>query len=153
MTDVRVVKWGLFWAIGVSGCVGARPDLQHDLAFLSANPARQESIAAMIGDMPTDGDDIVRRHLVSGPESSVFLIRIPGGEEPHRHTRYDLTVMVVEGEGTLWLDGEPLSMRRGDIAHIPKDVPHHFINTGAGPATALGVFSPKFTGPDSAPIR
>ena len=156
MNRIWLLGVGVFvLAMGAGGCsgIGHRTGLDDgtDGAFLSVGAERRVSIAAMIEGMPARGKDIVRRHLASGAESSVFLIRIAGGEEPHRHTRYDLTVVIVDGEGTLWLDGEPQPMRRGDVAHIPRDVPHHFINTGAEPASALAVFSPIFEGPDSQP--
>ncbi len=106
----------------------------------------------MIAEIPMQGENIVRRHLASGPESSVFLIRIGDREQPHRHSKYDLTVAIVEGQGTLWLDGEPLLMLPGDVAHIPRDVAHHFVNTGSTPATALAVFSPRFEAADIEPI-
>lgn len=142
----------LVLAVGGFGCSALRPGCDGVAGAAnvlhSVEPVRSQSLAAVIGEMPMQGEDIVRRHLASGPESSVFLIRIGGGEEPHRHARYDLTVVVVEGEGTLWLDGEPLAMRPGDIAHIPRGVPHHFVNSGTVPASAIGVFSPRFTGPD-----
>ncbi len=97
------------------------------------------------------GESIARRALADGADSSLFLIRIRDREEPHLHARYDLTVLVVEGKGTLWLDGEPLPMRAGDLAFVPRGTPHHFVNEGGAPAAALAVFSPRFTGPDSQP--
>lgn len=121
----------------------------RDRALIAANPVRRESVAALIDGLPMTGEKIVRRPVANGEESTVFLVRIGDREEPHRHTRYDMTVILVEGGGTLWLDGQALPMARGDVAHVPRGVPHHFANDGETPASAMVVFSPKFSGPDS----
>ena len=83
---------------------------------------------------------------------SVSLVQVRDREQPHVHTRYDLTVMVADGEGTLWLNGTPLPMVPGDVAFIPRGTPHYFVNDGAQPATAIVVFAPAFEGPDQQPI-
>jgi quercetin dioxygenase-like cupin family protein len=85
--------------------------------------------------------------------TSVHLVQIREGERPHVHTRYDLTVVLVKGRGTLTLSGRPLPMREGDVAFIPRETPHFFVNQGREPAAALVVFSPAFGGPDSEPVR
>lgn len=150
----RIFVWPLLLTV-LCSCAATRPPAPSSPSatarWLATDPVRSEAAADLIAALPAAGGDIVRRHLADGPESSVFLIRIRGAEEPHRHRRYDLTVFLIEGEGTLWLDGRPLDMRQGDIAHIPRDVPHHFVNTGNDAASAVAVFSPRFTDPDSEP--
>jgi len=121
----------------------------RDAALIATGPARRESVAALIDGLPMTGENIVRRPLAEGEESTVFLVRIGDREEPHRHARYDITVVLVEGSGSLWLDGRELPMARGDVAHVRRGVPHHFVNDGETPASAMVVFSPKFSGPDS----
>lgn len=124
----------------------------RDAAIIAAAPTRRESLAALIDGLPMGSEKIVRRPVAEGEESSVFLVRIGDREEPHRHTRYDITVVLVEGGGSLWLDGRELTMARGDVAHVPRGVPHYFVNSGTAPASAVVVFSPKFTGPDNEPV-
>ena len=86
--------------------------------------------------------------LGRGESSSVSLVQIRDREVPHVHTRYDLTVTIVRGSGTLWVDDSPLPMQQGDIAFIPKGTPHYFVNGGSEPAAALVVFAPPFSGLD-----
>ena len=99
-------------------------------------------------------DQNIGRWLVEeGSDSSMFVVRIRDREEPHLHTRYDLTIVVVEGEGTLWLGTKALRMRRGDMAFIPRGTPHYFVNRGRDPAAALAIFSPKFLEADQQPVE
>jgi quercetin dioxygenase-like cupin family protein len=61
-------------------------------------------------------------------------------------------VYVVRGEGTLWLDGTPLSMQAGDAAYVKSGTLHYFVNEDAEPAAAIVVFAPAFSGPDQQPV-
>lgn len=88
-----------------------------------------------------------------GEHASVVLVQIRDRETPHVHTRYDLTVILLRGAGTLWLDRRPLPMREGDVAFVPKGTPHFFVNGGGQPATALVGFAPPFDGPDQQTVE
>jgi quercetin dioxygenase-like cupin family protein len=105
------------------------------------------TLAAPLGPSENIRPTEVRR----GESSSVSLVQIRDREQPHRHARYDLTVTLVHGSGTLWLNGAPLAMHAGDVAFIPRGTPHYFVNDGPDPAAALVVFAPAFTGPDQQP--
>jgi len=144
---VRRLKVGVVLAAGLAAC-GAR-SAPFEPAILLADPGRRVELAALIADTPMNGENIVRRRVSDAPHSTVFLVRIADREQLHRHTRYDLSVVVVEGVGVLWLDGVELEMGPGDSAHIPVGVAHYFINAGERPAAALAIFSPAFVGPDS----
>jgi quercetin dioxygenase-like cupin family protein len=55
----------------------------------------------------------------------------PGfGPPPHRHTREDETFYVLSGEVTYYLGEVAHVLRAGSVLYIPRDVPHHFKNTG-----------------------
>jgi len=78
-----------------------------------------------------------------------FVQLAPGaGERPHRHAQHDLMVTVLRGGGTQWIREAALPLQAGDSAVIPAGTPHRFVNTGAGPAAALIVFSPPHDGSD-----
>lgn len=116
-------------------------------------PERSVSASTFIAATPlAEGENIGRRVIAHGENSSLFLVRIRDREKAHRHTRYDLGVLIVEGHGTLWLDGEARPMRVGDFAFVARGTPHYFVNEGATPAAALATFSPRFTGPDELPV-
>lgn len=134
----------------VSGCCAMKSSLRQDL--LLAAPPRAFATESVIQQLPMGGENIARKKISDGADSTMFLVRIADRESPHRHTRYDLTIVVVEGSGTLWLDGAPLPMKQGDIAHVPRGTPHYFVNEGKEPASAIAVFSPRFDGPDSQPV-
>ena len=77
----------------------------------------------MVGEIlaanPLAADQNVRVvEVVHGEQSSVSLVQIRDREQPHLHTRYDLTVMLIEGHGVLWLDNVPQPMRAGDISFV-----------------------------------
>lgn len=97
------------------------------------------------------GADIHAHPVTAGANASVALVTIRDREALHTHARYDLTVLLVRGEGTLWLDGVARPMRAGDGAFIPRGTPHRFVNTGRRPAAAVVVFAPPFAGPDQVP--
>ena len=124
-----------------------------DRALLLPSPTRGLPYSALIAEAPlAAGENIRVRELERGESSSVSLVQIRDREQPHVHTRYDLTVTLLEGSGTLWLDGTPLPMRAGSTAFIPKGTPHYFVNGGSTPAAALVAFAPPFSGPDQAPV-
>ncbi len=97
------------------------------------------------------GENISVTPLHGSDHASVAAVQIRDREPPHVHTRYDLTVVLARGAGTLWLAGVARPMRAGDGAFIPKGTPHYFVNDGDSPALALVVFAPPFSGPDQAP--
>lgn len=138
-------------AIASAGLVAAcavRPRL------LVRDPPRRIGVAELTRGAPLPpGENIRPTELRRSQDMSVHLVRIRDREQPHVHVRYDLVVVLMQGEGTLWLAGEPLAMQSGDVAVIPKDTPHFFVNDGDEPASALVVFSPPFDGPDQRPVQ
>ena len=115
-------------------------------------PDRQKLDAA-ISAAPPAAQNITVTEIQRSENSSVALVQVRDREQPHVHTRYDLTVVVASGTGTLWLNGTALPMQKGDAAFIPKGTPHYFVNAGSGPAAAIVVFSPAFSGPDQQPVK
>lgn len=65
---------------------------------------------------------------------AVNLIRLPPGKEsfiPHAHAMEEEYVFVLEGQGTVTLDGEAHPVGPGDFVGFPTDgVVHHLANTG-----------------------
>jgi quercetin dioxygenase-like cupin family protein len=101
---------------------------------------------------PASAQNITSTELDTAASASLSLVQIRDRETAHIHTRYDLAVTLLAGEGVLWLDGAPLPMRRGDVAFIPRSTPHYFVSQGPTPALAAVVFAPPFSGPDQAPV-
>ena len=81
-----------------------------------------------------------------------LLVFIKTAEVPHYHAYHDLTFIVVEGEGELYLDGRKEVLKRGDVAFIPKGKVHYYTNRGEI-SVLLAVFSPAYDGSDSVKVE
>ena len=65
----------------------------------------------------------------------------PSRAPAHGHV-YDEVIYVVEGEGTLHMDGRSTPIAPGSCIHLPPRIPHSLENHGPGPMRVLGVFYP-----------
>ena len=70
----------------------------------------------------------------------------PGrGPELHKHP-YEEIFIVQEGEGTFVVGEEELVVRAGEVAIVPPDTPHKFVNSGDGPLRQVDIHvSPSFS--------
>ncbi len=141
----RFAALGIASGLAVSGCsVPAR--------LAVPDPPRAIEFEALIEDSPLGVAENIRVTPLQRSEAmSAHLVRIRDREQPHVHTRCDLAVLVLHGIGTLWLNNQPVAMRPGDAAIVPKGTPHYFVNESADPAAALVIFAPPFDEPDQAP--
>jgi quercetin dioxygenase-like cupin family protein len=132
--------------------VVALPGCAHQPRVLLPVAPRSAEVAARLAESPlAAGENIRATPLLRGEQASVTLVQIRDREAPHVHTRYDITVTLMRGAGTLHLAGEALPMRAGDAAFVPRGTPHFFVNDGREPAAALVSFAPPFDGPDQEP--
>src|SRR6185295_5547811 len=77
----------------------------HHPVVLRSEPIVSEDIDPLLSIFPfASGTNIAMVEMQSGPHASLSLVQIRDREQPHRHTRYDLVVMLVRGKGTLHLD-------------------------------------------------
>jgi quercetin dioxygenase-like cupin family protein len=77
-------------------------------------------------------------HLTSG--MTAFE---PGtGIAVHSHN-VEETVMVLEGEATVVIDGRPHEVTAGDVTWIPAGVPHFFRNRGQGTMRIYWVYASR----------
>ena len=122
-------------------------------AFLVPGAAGSDAVAQALAAAPLGPAENIRAQpLLRGEQASASVVQVRDREQPHVHTRYDITVLLAKGNGTLWLDGVARPMRAGDGVFIPKGTPHWFVNEGDEPAVAVVVFAPPFSGPDQAPV-
>lgn len=56
----------------------------------------------------------------------------PGGHTPRHSHDYEHEVFVVEGQGTVMLDGEVRPIRAGDVIYVPADREHQFTASAEG---------------------
>jgi quercetin dioxygenase-like cupin family protein len=83
--------------------------------------------------------------------ASYHLVQVRGGESPHRHLAHDLTVVVLDGGGSLDEGERRVDLAAGDVAVIPRGDVHWFTNLGRGNAVAFVIFSPPLDAPDNVP--
>jgi quercetin dioxygenase-like cupin family protein len=122
-------------------------------AFQLPDAAGRDVVARALAAAPLGPTENIRAQpLLAGDQASASVVQVRDREQPHVHTRYDITVLLAKGHGTLWLAGVAQPMRAGDGAFIPKGTPHWFVNEGDEPAVAVVVFAPPFSGPDQAPV-
>jgi quercetin dioxygenase-like cupin family protein len=130
--------------IALAGC-------SRNTGVLRPDPPSRPDVENLLAAAPLAPGENIRPTLIQHAENmSLFLVQVGDRENPHVHTKYDLTVLLMRGEGTLWLNGQPLRMERGDAAFVPRGTPHFFVNDGCEPAAALVAFAPRFDGPDQA---
>ena len=80
------------------------------------------------------------------------LVQIRGQETPHVHAEHDLVVTTLAGEGVLHVRDRAVPLRAGDVAVIPRGIPHWFRNSGTRPAVAVATFTPPLDAPDVVPV-
>ena len=64
----------------------------------------------------------------------------------HYHARHEETVFVIEGEGSMWIDGAPHELVAGTLVHVPRGAVHRVEPRGL--LTVLSIFTPPFDGED-----
>jgi quercetin dioxygenase-like cupin family protein len=86
--------------------------------------------------------------LVTGTESGGSMFAMDcvlgpgGGPPPHRHLAEDELFHVYEGEVEFTVEAEPLVIRAGCSAFIPKGAAHAYVNATSSPARMLTVYTP-----------
>lgn len=112
----------------------------------SADPPDQRTVRHV--DRPTlpAGSERRFRYLADQEVGSHDVTQFLGVIDPsraadHGHV-YDEVIYVIEGEGTLHLDGTDTPIGPGSCIHLPPLVEHCLENHGPGQMRVLGVFHP-----------
>ncbi len=67
-------------------------------------------------------------------QSSVRVVRLHPTDRrtAHRHPHSEEVILVTEGSGTVWIDGERMAVGPGDLVHVPAGAAHATVpNPGA----------------------
>ncbi len=81
-----------------------------------------------------------KRKLIVGKDMMlVFVEREGATEQDHTHD-VEQFVLLLEGNARLTIDGETRDIKAGQVAHIPKGVPHQ-LHTDT-PIRYLGIYTP-----------
>ena len=118
------------------------------------NEYQELKLDKILADNPLPpGENIKVANLGRSQSASQHVVQIRDREVPHIHKLHDATVMMLRGEGYLILGKNRINLKAGDIVHIPRGVPHYFVNTASQPTVALAVYSPAFDGKDTHPAN
>jgi quercetin dioxygenase-like cupin family protein len=72
---------------------------------------------------------------------STGITRFPAGTSVPEHTHnVEEAVTLLEGEGTVEIEGKQTPVKPWDSTYIPAGVPHRFINSGNGRMSILFVY-------------
>jgi mannose-6-phosphate isomerase-like protein (cupin superfamily) len=93
------------------------------------------------------GKDREFRYLVHRdtgcPDITQFVGTIPPGRAPNHSHVYDEVIYVLEGTGTLHVEGRTFPIEPGTCMHLPPLLEHALENDGDNPMYVLGVFHPS----------
>lgn len=70
----------------------------------------------------------------------------PGGYTPRHSHPYEHEVFVLEGEGVVFENNQPHSLKAGDVVLVKPDEVHQFRNTGGSPLKFLCLVPNSATG-------
>lgn len=74
-------------------------------------------------------------------QTATVYFELEPGDALGRHTdSAEELLLVLEGEVEAEVGGEKGNIAKGEIALVPKMVPHNLINTGTAKAKVLGIF-------------
>lgn len=113
---------------------------------------RQADLAKVLADNPLGPSENIKMvTLGQGQGVSHHVVQIRDRESSHLHKAHDGTVIMVRGRGYLVMDKRRITLAAGDIVHIPRGVPHYYVNTDLEPTVAFVIFAPPFDGKDNVP--
>jgi len=71
-----------------------------------------------------------RKRFVSDSTKAIEIQLKPGGEIPEHGTPESVIFYVLEGGGTLGINGETIEVKPGAVAHCPSEVNKSIVNNG-----------------------
>ncbi len=80
--------------------------------------------------------------------SSHHVVGLRDGEQPHRHDRHDLVVVLLRGHGVMRLGDETRPVGEGSVLYVPRGTVHAFTIRSDTPAFAYTLYTPPFDGTD-----
>lgn len=135
-------------AWGIAACASS-PHVIHS----TPQGMERTSVTLLLAMHPLpEGENISATLLGRTDALSFHLVQIRDRERPHVHAEHDLTVVVLQGSGRLYIDGIAHDMRAGDVAVVPRGTPHYFVNSASTPAAAFVTFAPSYDGKDQLPV-
>lgn len=93
----------------------------------------------------TTGDRWFR--IMVGPQTgsrsvTQFLGMIPLSRAPEHYHRYEEVILILSGEGRIWMNGTNTPVRPGSLIFLPRELPHSLECTVDEGLKLLGMFYP-----------
>lgn len=143
---------------------GALAGVMAAAAAAGSSPAEPAAVDVLLGNTRTTralaplaasasgslaADEPARvRELGRDTDTSHHLVTLRNREPLHRHDRHAITVLVLEGDGAMHIDGEERPVGKGSLIYVPRGAVHAFINHSEQPAVAYVLYSPPYDGTD-----
>lgn len=136
----------------VAPAAGAPPPAVLDAQLPGGR--RHEALAALAASAPlAAGEDFRVTEIGRDAHTSHHLVWIRDREQPHRHDRHDLLVVILRGWGGMRVGAEERPVGEGSILYVPRGTPHAFRNASGEVAVAYAVYAPAFDGQDRVPVE
>ena len=96
--------------------------------------------------LPFEGMSYEFHGAKQGAPISAYIVKAKPGQGPPLHTHpYVETIFMIEGRATVTIGDEMREAKGGDIAVIPANTPHRFVNSGKTVLRQIDVHaSPRF---------
>ncbi len=138
----------------LSGLLGCTPGLSPYVFLQYGKELRPIDLAKVVAENPLGPNENIKLTTFGQSQSaSHHVVQIRERESPHMHKVHDVTVMIVRGRGYLIMDTRRINLTAGDITHIPRGVPHYYVNTDLEPSVAFVIYAPPFDGKDNVPVK
>ncbi|MBE0497535.1 MAG: cupin domain-containing protein [Campylobacterales bacterium] len=91
------------------------------------------------------------KYLTQGPAVDMGVVVIGVGESHpcHKHTRQEESFLVLEGECSVYVNGEKVCIKQGDYLQCAVGEAHMFVNESSAPFKAVFVKAPHLVEKDS----
>ncbi len=88
------------------------------------------------------------KYLLRGPRADVGMVILVPNEDfqTHYHRKVEEDFYTLEGEVDIYINAEKITLKAGDLCHVPPMHPHYLINNGKTPWKAIFVkagYDPK----------
>lgn len=123
------------------GTARTRPDL----TALPPPPGCVVRLGARVSEPAPDGRSyrVLLDAAGTGAPVTQFVGSIPPGKAPDHSHAYEEVLVVLEGQGRAWVDGDCAPVAPGSCVFLPPGEVHCMENFGGGPMLLLGVFYPS----------
>jgi len=117
------------------------------------NEYQEVNLDKILADNPLPAHENIKVvNLGRSQSASQHVVQIRDREVSHLHKLHDATVTMMRGQGYLILGQKRIDLKTGDVIHIPRSVPHYYVNSASDPTLALAVYAPPFDGKDTHPV-